>query len=192
MKNRKPYTPTMPKRKLKNLTLITEKNIGKVMGQLNHFFSKPTLILNGFAPKVIGYKTEIWGNETFKFEEYSEELYPYYRIYQANCDWHYIWKEHLAGRKVLISMDIKDIPRLAISGKYTDGCIPLEIGDAYKIYGNRLIIMHKWDKYIHHTPWMRFTEFISVPSYDEAEFRNYKINSCVSIFTDALYDFSEG
>lgn len=192
MKNRKPYTPTMPKRKLKNLTLITEKNIGKVMGQLNHFFSKPTLYLSGFSPKVIGYRTDTWGNDCFKYEIYSDELYPYYIPYPGKCNWHYLWKEYLAGRNILFSRKKEDIPRLAIEGKYSNGCIPIEIGDAYKIYGNRLVIMHKWDKFIHHTPWLRFTEFISISEYEPNDLKNIQVSGCILNFSDSIYDLRDG
>lgn len=192
MKNREPYTPTMPKRKLENLTLITEKNIGKVMGQLNHFFSKPTLILNGFSHKVTGYKTETRDLDVFKIKIFSEELYPHYIPYPGKCNWHYLWKEYLAGRNVLFSRKKENIPRLAIGGKYSNGCIPIEIGDSYKIYGNRLIIMHKWDKFIHHTPWLRFNEFISVPEYEANDLKNIQISGCISNFSDSIYDLREG
>lgn len=193
MKNRKPYTPTMPKRKLENLTLITEKNIGKVMGQLNHFFSKPTLRLSGFCQKVIGVKMiEVWDDCKIPQNIYSDEYYPNYLPYEAHCHYHYIWENYLKGKEIWFSREPEKIPRLAISGKYTNGCVPISLGDSYKIYGNRLVIMHKWDKFVHSTPWLRFNEFIQIEHYDEEQLRKIRVSGCISQVIDGLYDLREG
>lgn len=193
MKNKKPYTPTISKRKLKGLTPITEKNIGKVMGQLNHFFNKPTLRLSGFYQKVIGEKVvDIWGTTEIKQDIYSKEYYPNYIPYEANCHYHYIWQNYLKGEEIWFSREPEKIPRLAISGKYTNGCVPISLGDSYKIFGNRLVIMYKWDKFIHSTSWLRFNEFIQVESYDEEQLRKIRINGCISQVIDGLYELREG
>lgn len=193
MKNRKPYTPTMPKRKLENLTLITEKNIGKVMGQLNHFFSKPTLRLSGFCQKVIGVKMiEVGDDCKIPQNIYSDEYYPNYLPYEAHCHYHYIWENYLKGKEIWFSREPEKIPRLAISGKYTNGCVPISLGDSYKIYGNRLVIMHKWDEFVNSTPWLRFNEFIQIEHYDEEQLRKIRVSGCISQVIDGLYDLREG
>lgn len=175
MKSCKPYEPTISRRKLHNLTEITEKNIGKVQGHLAKFFSKPTVTLQGFRQKKFG----------------QEEYCPVYVPYEGRVNVHYLWKKHLAGEDLLFSREEKDIPRLAISTKYRSSCIPISIGDRYKLYGNRLVIMRKWDKFVHHTPWLRFTEFIHVDSYDPEELRQHRINGAVSGMYDDGYFVDE-
>lgn len=175
MKSCKLYEPTISRRKLHNLTEITEKNIGKVQGHLAKFFSKPTVTLQGFRQKKFG----------------QEEYYPVYVPYEGRVNVHYLWKKHLAGEDLLFSREEKDIPRLAISTKYRSSCIPISIGDRYKLYGNRLVIMRKWDKFVHHTPWLRFTEFIHVDSYDPEELRQHRINGAVGGMYDDGYFVDE-
>ena len=191
MKSCKPYEPTISRRKLHNLTEITEKNIGKVQGQLTKFFSKPTVTLQGFCQKKIGEDIEYVEGFPISHSEYSEEYYPVYVPYEGHVDVHYLWKKHLAGENLLFSKEEKDIPRLAISTKYRSSCVPISIGDRYKLYGNRLVIMYKWDKFVHHTPWLRFREFIHVDSYDPEEIRQHRINGAVSILYDDAYYVDE-
>ena len=107
MKSCKPYEPTISRRKLHNLTEITEKNIGKVQGQLTKFFSKPTVTLQGFCQKKIGEDIEYVEGFPISHSEYSEEYYPVYVPYEGHVDVHYLWKKHLAGENLLFSKEEK-------------------------------------------------------------------------------------
>lgn len=190
MKIYKPYEPTISSRKLRNLTQITEKNIGNVRGQLNRFFSKPTVVLRGFIQKVVDIETYDYDGVTYPYNIYSEEYYPNYVPFEGGCVIHQLWEDHLNG-KSWFSRNPNDIPRLAITSKFCTSCVPISIGDSYKIYGNRLIIMYKWNKYVHHTPWLRFNEFIQVESHDEDELKSVRASGCVSRISNTLYDYRE-
>lgn len=179
MKPCKPYEPTMSKRKLHNLTEITEKNIGKVQGHLAKFFSKPTVMLQGFYHK-----------ENIK-EIQEKELIPNYVPYEGRVGVHYLWKKHLAGDDTFFLRAEKDIPRLAISTKYNSSCVPIEIGDRYKLYGNRLVLMHKWEPFVHYTPWLRFKEFIHVNKHDPERLKQSRINGIVGMMYEDSYYLNE-
>lgn len=182
--SRTPYQPIMPRRKLKNLTLITEKNLGKVMGDLNRFFSNPTCKLSGFCKKEIGMELVVMPDGyQFLRDLYTEEEYPIYTIYEGTCKLHHTYKKYLEEGKIPFFSSLQEIPRIAICSKYDTNCVPIHIGDRYKLYGNRLIILHKWDKYVHHTPWMRYTEFIQVPKHDYREYMNGKIMGTICVMT---------
>lgn len=188
--SRKPYEPTISRRKLRNLTPITEKNIGTVMGHLSKFFSKPTVFLNGFFQKVIGEETKEYGDYTYSHKIYSDEYYPNYIPFEGECKIHYLWKKYLNGETYPWENPI-EIPRLAIVSKYRTGCFPISIGDSYKLYGDRLVIMHKWDNFVHRTPWLRFTEFIHVESHDENKLKSIRVSGCISDITECMYEFRE-
>lgn len=184
----KPYEPTMPKRKLKNLILITDKNIGKVKGDINRFLKKPCVLLEGFSPKVIGRETIQCCGKSIERNTYSAGMYPcYYPYLSGSCYIHPLRKKYIEeGLSDYSNED--DIPRLAIGSKFRDTCIPINIGDRYKIFGNRLVIMHKWDKYFHNTPWLRFDELIQVNSHDPDEVTAEKISAALTfIFADSFY-----
>ena len=77
----KAYTPTVSKRKLRQLTLITEKNVVKAMGDINRFVKKPCVQMRGF-------KQEITGKEDFYIDGhkhtrniYGDKYFPFYNIY---------------------------------------------------------------------------------------------------------------
>lgn len=189
------FVPTVGNRKLGRLTLVTEKNIGKVMGDLNRFFSKPTMKFNGWYPKKVGEEVHTYGSDVWVQDVMSEEMYPDYRTFIGYCDYHHLWKDHLAG-KSLFTCDISETPRLAISSHFELSCCPISIGSRYKIFGNKLVILDKYNKIIHTNPyckpsWLRYTEYIQVSSIPDDEIFDYKSNSLSIAVTDETCYASE-
>lgn len=168
------------------------------MGEINRFLKSPTFSLEGFAPKIIRTeKVEIIPATKYceaVFQEvriYSDENYPVYRPYVGGiCELHWLQKKEdlsfLGMRK----------PLLAICSKYRESCVPLEEGDRYKIYGNRLIIMHKYDSFVRRTRWLRYEEFIhfdkdySLEEYTKKE-KEEKISGIISSIFNEYFEYKE-
>lgn len=184
------YEPIMCNRKLKKLTKITENNLGTAMHHINKFLSKPTKILRGFVPEILGFESvydECTGSFLGERTIYSEKSYPNYQSYEGQCVYHQFWLDYKKGTRFGSTWDFKDLPRLAIVSKYATNCIPVTVGDAYKVYGNRLVILHKWDKYVNNTKWLRYSEFIHV-SDDQSMTNEEKISACANIMVNELTD----
>lgn len=182
MNKHKPYTPTICNRKLHRLTLVTEKNIGKVMGDLNRFLSKPTMVLRGFTKKAIDTEYIDFHGDLFPVTQYAEEETPNYVPFVGYCDYHYLWKKYLAGEECYTyGRKINEIPRLAISSSFEMNCCPISIGSRYKIYGRKLVILEPFNKFIHRNPyskpsWLRYSEYIQVDSLTEKQI--FDIKAC--------------
>lgn len=191
------YEPIMCNRKLKKLTKITENNLGTAMHHINKFLSKPTKILRGFVPEILGFESiydECTGSFLGERTIYSEKSYPNYQSYEGQCVYHQFWQEYKAGTGFGSIWNFDDLPRLAIVSKYCNTCVPVTVGDAYKVYGNRLVILHKWDKYVNNTKWLRYSEFIHV-SANECMTDEEKIFACARDITYDLesyaYEFND-
>lgn len=154
----KVYNPTISRLKRSKFTLITERNVWKVMGDIKRFMKKPCIQLIGFD-KLEGIGT------------------PKYRVYYGGeCYLHPLYKKNLPIDKSL---------RLAIGSKYYLSCVPISIGDRYKVMGNRLVILHKYNKYVSYTPWLRYVEFIHKDDIDPDEIkRNISASAIGAIFED--------
>lgn len=167
MPTHKPYTPTICNHKLRKMTLITEKNLSKVMGELNRFFKKPTKALQGYTKKKIRDDVVTMYGDTFTVPVFAEEETPNWVAFNGNCHLHWQWREYLEGKasSYLRPEEIARMPRLAISSPHEENCAPIYIGSRYKIFGNHLVIMEPYNKFIHSNPycntmWLRCREWV--------------------------------
>lgn len=188
------YAPQMSQRKLakSNMTTITEANLGKVMGDFNRFFAHDNIYqLRGFRYEVIGHEEHVMP-DGYKYTteiEGDRQVPIYHPIPKVHCKIHSLWTDYL--KKKPQYQDPNEIPRLAIISIYQAHCNPVEIGDRYKIFGNRLVIYKKWDKYVHHTPWLRYSEYIQVPEVDQKAYLQMQINGLHEGMSDEMYYIHE-
>ena len=186
------YRPLMPLKKLrKNLIEITPKTYGKAMGDINRFLSKDTYQLHGFYNKKIGERVVNVDGYRIIQNVYSEVSTPNYAIIEGYCDYHWL---HLERKKNPNTHHfINNPPILAINFPFGTGCIPIHFGDRYKIFGNRLVIYHKYNKTVADTPWLRYDEFIhSSEPFNEADKLKYEHNGRIGqIFNDFMYEFDD-
>lgn len=184
------YAPQMPQHKLtkSNMITITEANLGKAMGDLNRFFSHDNVYkLSGFRFEVIGHREHVMP-DGYKYTtdiEGDRQVPIYHPVPKGQCRIHALWKDYLKERPSY--QDPNEVPRFAITSIYQAHCNPIGIGDRYKIFGNRLVIYNKWDKYVHHTPWMRYSEYIQVPEVDQAAYLQMQINGLHEGMSDEMY-----
>lgn len=188
------YAPQMSQHKLakSNMTTITDANLGKAMGDLNRFFSHNNICkLTGFRFEVVGQKVHVMP-DGFKYTtdiEGDRQVPIYHPIPKGRCRIHSLWKDYLKDKPTY--KDPNEVPRFAISSIYEPHCLPVGIGDRYKIFGDRLIIYHAYDKYIHKNPWMRYSEFIRMSEVDKEQYLQMQINGLHSLMYDEMYYVQE-
>ena len=169
------YKPTMSRRKLAKTVLITDRNYQKVMGEINRFLNGASIMkLCGLCPKIIGQEIIEYDGVKYPRNIYSEEMFPNYVPFVGECTYHSL-RNH-AG--------LKDL-RLAISSPWEENCTPISVGDRYKIFGDRLVIMSKYDKYVNKTPWLRYHEFLRLPEpHAEEKILQYKRSGLISSLSE--------
>lgn len=186
----KVYRPTISKLKRSKLTLITEKNVWKVMGDINRFFNKPCVQLCGLITKKIGTRSvELEDGAIYTLPVFDNNLTPNYVAYiGGECKPHSMYTKVLEAKKKYKCLPeyLQNAPWIAIQSKFYMSCIPIGIGDRYKIMGNRLVIMHKYDKYVYKTPYIRYVEFIHDPE-QEFDFKNIASSVTSAILGDEYY-----
>lgn len=190
-KGYKGYMPMLSRRKIRRTTLITEKNCWKAMGDINRFFKKPCVQLHGLITKKIGTRSvELEDGTIYTLPVFDNiSLTPNYAAYiGGECKPHSMYDKVLEAKKKYnyIPEYLKDTPWIAIQSKFYMNCVPISIGDRYKIMGNRLVIVHKYDKYVNKTPYLRYVEFIHDPE-QEFDFKNIASSVTSSILGDEYY-----
>ena len=184
------YHPLMPLKKLrKDLQVISPKTYGKAKGDITRFLSKDTYHLSGFYHEKIGEKTVSVTDDGFEYVQdiLSEKPSPRYEIIEGYCDYHFLRKDK---NHVPI---LNDPPILAIHLPFENHCIPIHFGDRYKVYGNRLVIYHKYNRVVADTPWMRYEEFVHASKpISSIKKINYEYNGRFDqIFDDFRWYFSD-
>lgn len=108
---------------IRKTQVITEKNASLVMHRINKFLLKG-LIRDGL---VIVYS-----------EGSYQELI-------CRCDYHVWYKDYKSGAFQIFPWidNLSDIPILAIIYNQDTECIPIDVGDRYGFYNNRLVIYHR-------------------------------------------------
>lgn len=171
----KMFQPTATGHELRNLILITDHNLGRVMDHINKFLRRPNIVRLRYTDEVDG------------------KVVPKYNPYYGVCDYHWMYKKYLKGEASAYCHNNPDsISRLAICSKYEQSCIPIELGDRYKIYGDKLVIYHRYDPFVLRTPWTRYVELRSNSTqFDPAAYAYYKINGFLYNLFDPVYDYKQ-
>ena len=171
-------------KKLEKLTVVTEKNFGKVYGDIKRFFSYPVLRFAGMLNKPIYkipviYDGEFCGMRTV----YSENKVPTYNVYIGNTE---IGTKFISKEKIIRIFSSFDTSSTAI----------IEIGSKYKIIGNRLIILDKYNPSFHRHDFVsskraRYHEFLKSNDITLKDIYNYKVDSFQNLFYYDEYYFYE-
>ena len=190
-KGYKGHVPILSRRKMRRTTLITEKNCWKAMGDINRFFKKPCVQLHGLIAKKIGdRRVELEDGATYTLPVFDyTNLTPNYVAYiGGECKPHSMYNKVLEAKEKYKYLPeyLKDAPWIAIQSKFYMNCVPIAIGDRYKIMGNRLVVVYKYDKYVNKTPYLRYVEFIHDPE-QEFDFKNIASSVTSSILGDVYY-----
>lgn len=183
------HKPPLSKRRMKRTTLITEKNVWKAMGDINRFFKKPCLQFCGYINKRIGTTNiEFEDGTTYPVPLFDIEPSPNYLPYiGGECKPHSMYDKVVKDKSYrCLPKYLQNAPWIAIQSKFYVSCIPIGIGDRYKIMGDRLVVIHKYDKYINKTINSRYVEFIHDPG-QKFNFENIASSVTSVILGDEYY-----